>query len=413
MESRELKRVRQYLGFSIAEFAQVLGVKSNTYKKMESGKRSVSDIVATEFSKFMNKRSKVSESKLEGKIDYLRIRFKTLDYKTIIDKVLCLPDKPFVKEDKSYYSYQGRVSFGNIDVLYSTTDVNMGTLIEFSGQGCRFFEWYLINEQDRDWEQFLLDCFSYANSYTETLAQLDDFMKVTRIDIALDELYNPDGNYDLEWLKEKKDAGLLKTKSQSFKYVDGSSGSESKGKSLYFGSPQSPIVLNFYEKDLEQADKLNLPVEFIHSEYGFKNRYEVRLLDKYAHKFVKKWLYEFDGFHLADKAVSFINDKLHVYKQTKNGLKLDDEWYALMGSYGSFKFTMSPKVYEVGVKEYRWVDERLAPTLKYLLELEQLRGEHKLYNMIHDAILSDRHKANLAYERYRLGISDGPITQSR
>lgn len=409
MEARELKRVRRYLGFSISEFAQLLHVNANTYKKMETGERAISDIVVTEFSKFMSERSKVNESKLEGKIDYLRIRFKTLDYKTIIDKVLCLSNKPFVKQEKSYYSYQGRVSFGNIDVLYSTEDVNMGTLIEFSGQGCRFFEWYLVHEQGRDWEQFLLDCFAYANSFTETIAQLDDFLKITRIDIALDELYNPNGNYDLEKLKIKKDTGLLKRKSKAFKYVDGSSGEESKGKSLYFGSPNSPIVLNFYEKDLEQAGKLNLPVEFIHSEYGFKNRYEVRLLDKYAHKFVKKWLYEFDGYHLADKAVSFINDKLHVYKKTRNGLKLDDEWYRLMGSYGSFTFTMSPALYEPGVKEYRWIDERVAPTLKYLFQLEQVRGERRLWNMIHDAELSDKHKADLAYERERLGVEADEI----
>ena len=404
MEARELKRVRRYLGFSISEFAQLLHVNAHTYKKMETGERAISDIVTTEFSKFMSERSKVNESKLEGKIDYLRIRFKTLDYKTIIDKVLCLSDKPFVKQEKSYYSYQGRVNFGNIDVLYSTEDVNMGTLIEFSGQGCRFFEWYLVHEQERDWEQFLLDCFTYANNFAETTAQLDDFLKITRMDIALDELYNPNGNYDLEKLKIKKDNGLLKTKSKAFKYVDGSSGEESKGKSLYFGSPNSPIVLNFYEKDLEKAGKLNVPVEFIHSEYGFKNRYEVRLLDKYAHKFVRKWLYEFDGYHLADKAVSFINDKLHVYKKTRNGLKLDDEWYRLMGSYGSFTFTMLPALYEPGVKEYRWIDERVAPTLKYLFQLEQVRGERRLWNMIHDAELSDKHKADLAYERERLGV---------
>nr|WP_244228123.1 replication initiation factor domain-containing protein [Streptococcus suis] len=360
----------------------------------------------------MSERSKVNESKLEGKIDYLRIRFKTLDYKTIIDKVLCLSNKPFVKQEKSYYSYQGRVSFGNIDVLYSTGDVNMGTLVEFSGQGCRFFEWYLVNEQGRDWEQFLLDCFAYANNFTETMAQLDDFLKITRIDIALDELYNPNGNYDLEKLKIKKDTGLLKTKSKTFKYVDGSIGEESKGKSLYFGSPNSPIVLNFYEKDLEQAGKLNVPVEFIHSEYGFKNRYEVRLLDKYAHKFVRKWLYEFDGFNIADKAVSFINDKIHVYKKTRNGFKLDDEWYRLMGSYGSFAFTMSPTLYEPGVKEFRWIDERVAPTLKYLFQLDELRGERRLWNMIQDAEMSDKHKADLAYERERLGVEVDEIYHS-
>ncbi|MEY8462204.1 replication initiation factor domain-containing protein [Streptococcus merionis] len=395
----ELKRIRRYLGFSLKEFAKLLSVNPNTYKKMESGERPVTLEVQQQFNTFIASKSKLSSSKLEGKIDYLRIRFRTMDYKTIIDKVLQLADKPFVRENGGRYSYTGYVRFGEINVYYSKEDYSMGTLVEFSGQGCRFFEWYMINEQGRDWEQFLLSCFTYAGKFSETEDQLDDFLKITRIDIALDEMYHSSGNYDLFKLKRKVDLGLVKRKSKEYKYVDGSSGEESKGKSLYFGSKNSPVVLNFYEKDLEQAGKLDVPVDFIHSEYGFKNRYEVRLLGQHAHKFVKKWLYEFDGFNLADKAVALINDKLHVYKKSSNGFKLDEEWYALMGSYGSFTFEMVPKRYEIGVKEYRWIERSVAPTLKFLFELENIRGRKKLWQMINDAVLSDGQQASLDYER--------------
>lgn len=394
----ELKQIRRHLGFSMKEFSELIGLNVNTYKKMESGERKPSQELQEKLDRFISKLSKKRDSKLEGKIDYLRVRFKTLDYKTIIDKVLKLYQKPFVKELRGRYSYDGFVSFGDINVYFSTSDSHMGTLVEFSGSGCRQFEWYMTNEQNRDWEIFLLDCFDYGTTFYDSFKAVEDFIKITRIDIALDEMYDPNGNYDLLKLKRKKERGLIKSKLKSFDYHDGLKGEESKGKSLYFGSKQSPLVLNFYEKDLEQAGKLGIPIELVHAEYGFKNRYEVRLLDDYDNQFVQKWLHEFDGFSLADKAVALINDKLHVY-QIRDGLSLDDEWYALMGSYGSFKFEMQPKEYEPGVKEYRWLERSVIPTIKFIQELEQITQRYRLRQMIDDAVLSDEHQRTLDFLR--------------
>ncbi|MBF0817865.1 replication initiation factor domain-containing protein [Streptococcus acidominimus] len=404
-KAKELRRIRMHLGFSMKEFAQLFSVNVNTYKKMETGERPFQKDFQERYDSFLADRFMLPTSKLEAKIDYLRIRLKTTDYKTIIDKLLQLGDKPFYKENKGRYAYKGLVSFSEINVYFSE-DMNMGTLIEMAGKGCRAFEWYMVHEQGRDWESFLLSCYQYALAFTKTAEEADKFLKVTRFDIALDELYSTKGNYDLEKLKEKHDKGLLRTKSDRFRYVDGKMGKNSKGKSLYFGSIHSPIVLNFYEKDLEQADKLDVPVEFVHSEYGFKNRYEVRLMGDYSNSFVKKWIYEFDGYNLADKAVSLINDKIHVYKEIEGGLALDDEWYSLMGSYGSFQFQMYPKQYEVGIKEYRWYEQGgPSSTRKFLLELEKIRGGDnysRIKNIDENVELSDKQKAILEYERQRV-----------
>lgn len=399
---REVKQIRRHLGFSMKEFSELMGINVGTYKKMESGIRKVNQELQQRLEQFMKSRQRLGFSKLEGKIDYLRVRFKTLDYKTIIDKVLKLSEKPFVQQKSGRYSYEGYVKFGDINVYFSTSDSHMGTLVEFSGLGCRQFEWYLINEQNRDWEIFLLDCFDYGTKFHESFKAVENFIKVTRIDIALDEMYAPEGNYDLNKLKRKKEKGLIKSKLQSYDYHDGQKGDKSTGVSLYFGSRNSPLFFNFYQKDLEQAQKLNIPVDMVHFEYGFKNRYEVRLLDNHANQFVKKWLHEFDGFSLADKAVGLINDKLHVYQQ-KNGLRLDEEWYSLMGSYGSFKFDMQPKEYEIGVKEYRWAEERLAPTLKYIEEMEKITKDYRLRRMINEAELSEERLKNLELLRERYG----------
>lgn len=399
----ELRKIRQHVGFSMKEFADLLDIGYEAYRKYEVGEREHPKDLDDRLRKLFPEH-KQTGMKLDGKIDYLRIRFKTLDFKTIIDRVLKLKDKPFTVQPNGRYSYNHFVKFGDINIYFSSEDTAMGTLVELSGSGCRQFEWYMINEQKRDWKDFFNACVTFARSYAVTEAEQRNFLKFTRIDIALDEYYNEKGNFDLYSLKLKEDKGLIKRKAKSFKFIDGSFGKESKGKSIYFGSENSPIVLNFYEKDLEQADKFDLPVEFIHSQYGFKNRYEVRLLDKYSDEFVWEWLSSYDQFNLSDKAVRIINDKVHVFTKRKGKIELDQSWYALMGSYGSFRFEMKPAEYDIGLKEYRWYDKSVSRTVQYLLALEIIRGQYRLSDMTMDVELTDEQKANLEFERDRLKV---------
>lgn len=82
---KEMKQMRRHLGFSMKEFSELMGINVNTYKKMELGEREVSGLLQRNFEQFIKSRQRISGCKLEGKIDYLRVRFKTVDYKTIID----------------------------------------------------------------------------------------------------------------------------------------------------------------------------------------------------------------------------------------------------------------------------------------------------------------------------------------
>lgn len=390
-DHKELKKIRRHLGFSLKEFAELLDVKYNTYKKIEMGERDLPEASRRKFKTLFLNRQQLKGTKLEGKIDYLRVRFKTLDYKTVIDKVLLLGEKQFSERKKGLYSYHYKIEFQNLNVYWSENDRHMGTLVEFSGAGCRQFEYYLQKEQKRDWKDFIQSCLEYARACTTSPEAAADFLKFTRLDVALDEFYNPAGNYPLPDLKERYDKGLIWTKARSFQLVDKSSGNQSQGKSFYFGSRNSPIFLNFYEKDLEQAGKLDVPVEFVRESYGFKNRYEVRLNDDAADQFVKEWAtsYQFD---VAARVVGLINDKLHVYKETRSGRQLDKDWYALMGSYDAFKFVMCPDVDEIGVREYRWIERSVARTLKRVLMLEEVTGVKKLAQLIQEAVLSEDDK---------------------
>lgn len=391
LTASELRKIRKHMGFSIKSFASILDLKLGTYKKIETGNREVpSDIEERIEVAFP---TVVSDAKLVGSVDYLRVRFRTQDYKTIIDKVLKLSGKPFVLQENGRYAYSHYLMFGHINLYFSEDRAEMGTLVEFSGQGCAQFEWYLVNEQERDWKEFFLDCVEFSRKHTQSEKELRSFLKFTRIDIALDEYYSESGNYNIYDLKLKHDKGLVHKKAQNFECVDGFKRNDSKGKSLYFGSRESLVILNFYEKDLEQADKLNIPVDVVWSLYGYKNRYEVRLQDKVSDEFVWDWIESYQ-FEVADKAVEIINDKIQVYDENH---KLDKEWYSLMGSYGSFKFEMRPEEFDIGVREYRWYDDQVSRTVHYLMAIEVIKEKQRFSDMTLDSELSDKQKENLEF----------------
>ena len=97
---KELKRIRRHLGFSLKEFSALLDVNYNTYKKIEIGERELPKVSQKKFQRLFFNHQKLKGTRLEGKIDYLRVRFKTLDYKTIIDKVLRLGGKTIFRTKK-------------------------------------------------------------------------------------------------------------------------------------------------------------------------------------------------------------------------------------------------------------------------------------------------------------------------
>ena len=168
----------------------------------------------------------------------------------------------------------------------------------FKGGACRLFETFL-DEQNRTWQDFLKDVIDYSFKATR-INGVDDpiearkFLKFKRLDIALDERFNEKGNYNLMDLWEKVRKGQIEMKlkgfrpEEEFKMSDGFL--KSLGISLYFGSIQGFIRFNFYEKDLEQAFRRNIPVEDVQEIFGFKNRYEIRLKDDKAFQVIEDFV---------------------------------------------------------------------------------------------------------------------------
>lgn len=53
------------------------------------------------------------------------------------------------------------MSYGSIRILRHSENIDMGTLVEFNGGGCREFEQEL-KDQNRTWKQFFQDCFHFS-----------------------------------------------------------------------------------------------------------------------------------------------------------------------------------------------------------------------------------------------------------
>lgn len=76
-------------------------------------------------------------------VDYIRVSFKTHDVDDIIENILHI-NKDFMTEKQTgFYGYVGTWEMDMIKVFYSAEGDDRGTLIEFSGKGCRQFESFL------------------------------------------------------------------------------------------------------------------------------------------------------------------------------------------------------------------------------------------------------------------------------
>ena len=181
MSHIDLKRVRLDLGFTQRKMAAIIGYSYYNYRNIEQGQRKITKEFEETLAHFLNRKS---ETKLEGSVDWFKIRFKTLEFKEVIERVLKLKPADFFLEEKSLYNYSHMVTYGAIRVLYSDSvkKAEAGTLIDLTGEGCREMELLLI-QQGRDWFSFLHDVFLFAETERKDRS-LEDFLAFPRFDIA-------------------------------------------------------------------------------------------------------------------------------------------------------------------------------------------------------------------------------------
>ena len=398
MEFENLNKVQKMYAFSDQEMSNYLEIdRATLYRWKEAGE--IPESYDSKVNALVAFKEGVRDSgfSLEGKVDYVKVTFKTQDYIDVIAKVLCLQNKPFLEEEKGGSGYDTKYTFQNINVFISKKREDMGCMIELKGQACRQYEWYFENEQKSSWRDFFIRCFEYERAISQGEGK---FMNIPRLDIALDEKYNEAGNFELGKLVDLWDSGLVESRLTMKQIED--NGQYGKAKTIYFGSRQSTYHFCFYQKDIEQAKKLGLDIDLIHSSLKFKNRYEVRMCDDVALEFVRKSLNE--KIDMARLAVWVINSKIKVFERMNGDKVLNREWYSLLGEVDKIGFSTSPVETGFFDKQYRWLNENVSGVTALIKKWENITGDNKLKKILFDGEISDKNwkkleQARVAYEK--------------
>lgn len=398
MEFENLNKVQKMYAFSDQEMSNYLEIDRATfYRWKEAGE--MPESYDSKVNALIAFKEGVRDSgfSLEGKVDYVKVTFKTRDYIDVISKVLCLQNKPFLEEEKGGSGYDTKYTFQNINLFISKKREDMGCMIELKGQACRQFEYYLEEEQKASWRDFFIRCFEYERAISQGEGK---FMNIPRLDIALDEKYNENGNFELGKLVDFWDSGLVESRLTMKQIED--NGQYGKAKTIYFGSRQSAYHFCFYQKDIEQAKKLGLDIDLIHSSLKFKNRYEVRMCDDVALEFVRKSLNE--KIDMARLAVWVINSKIKVFERMNGDKVLNREWYSLLGEVDKIGFSTSPVETGFFDKQYRWLNENVSGVTALIKKWENITGDNKLKKILFDGEISDKNwkkleQAKVAYEK--------------
>lgn len=393
MEFENLNKVQKMYAFSDQEMSNYLEIdRATLYRWKEAGE--IPESYDSKVNALIAFKEGVRDSgfSLEGKVDYVKVTFKTQDYIDVIAKVLCLQNKPFLEEEKGGSGYDTKYTFQNINVFISKKREDMGCMIELKGQACRQYEWYFENEQKSSWRDFFIRCFEYERAISQGEGK---FMNIPRLDIALDEKYDENGNFELGKLVDLWDSGLVESRLTMKQIED--NGQYGKAKTIYFGSRQSAYHFCFYQKDIEQAKKLGLDIDLIHSSLKFKNRYEVRMCDDVALDFVRKSLNE--KIDMARLAVWVINSKIKVFERMNGDKVLNREWYSLLGEVDKIGFSTAPV--EVGFfdKQYKWLSVDVAPSVIAIKEWEKITGEYKLDGIFSSGEISEKNRKKLDQAR--------------
>lgn len=393
MEFENLNKVQKMYAFSDQEMSNYLEIdRATLYRWKEAGE--IPESYDSKVNALIAFKEGVRDSgfSLEGKVDYVKVTFKTQDYIDVIAKVLCLQNKPFLEEEKGGSGYDTKYTFQNINVFISKKREDMGCMIELKGQACRQYEWYFENEHKSSWRDFFIRCFEYERAISQGEGK---FMNIPRLDIALDEKYNENRNFELGKLVDLWDSGLVESRLTMKQIED--NGQYGKAKTIYFGSRQSTYHFCFYQKDIEQAKKLGLDIDLIHSSLKYKNRYEVRMCDDVALEFVRKSLNE--KIDMARLAVWVINSKIKVFERMNGDKVLNREWYSLLGEVDRIGFSTSPV--EVGFfdKQYKWLSVDVAPSVIAIREWEKITGDYKLDGIFSSGEVSEKNRKKLEQAR--------------
>ena len=366
---------RLQYGVSQTKLAVMAGISREHLSRIESGKVAVTEEMKVKLLEALEKFN--PEAPLTMLLDYVRIRFPTLDMGHIIKDILQLNIQYMIHEDFGHYSYTEHYYIGDIFV-YTSPDEEKGVLLELKGKGCRQFESYLL-AQERSWYDFLMDA-------------LVDGGVMKRLDLAIND---HTGMLDIPELTEKCRNEECVSVFRSFKsYASGElvkheeQDKAGMGYTLYIGSLKSEVYFCVYEKSYEQYIKLGIPIE----EAPIKNRFEIRLKNERAYYAVRDLLTYYDAertaFSIINRYVRFVDKEAD---KKRSDWKLSVRWAWFIGENREpLKLTTKPEPYTLD-RTLRWIQRQVDPTLKMLETITAKTGIDYLKEIRKSTKLTEKH----------------------
>ena len=366
---------RLQYGVSQTKLAVMAGISREHLSRIESGKVAVTEEMKVKLLEALEKFN--PEAPLTMLLDYVRIRFPTLDIGHVIKDILQLNIQYMIHEDFGHYSYTEHYYIGDIFV-YTSPDEEKGVLLELKGKGCRQFESYLL-AQERSWYDFLMDA-------------LVDGGVMKRLDLAIND---HTGMLDIPELTEKCRNEECVSVFRSFKsYASGElvkheeQDKAGMGYTLYIGSLKSEVYFCVYEKSYEQYIKLGIPIE----EAPIKNRFEIRLKNERAYYAVRDLLTYYDAertaFSIINRYVRFVDKEAD---KKRSDWKLSVRWAWFIGENREpLKLTTKPEPYTLD-RTLRWIQRQVDPTLKMLETITAKTGVDYLKEIRKSTKLTEKH----------------------
>lgn len=391
-----LKKFRQQTGMSQKQFAEAVTLPIRTYRSYESGERGLS------IEKFRDLKEKIGfhkdyeKNSLRARIDYLRVSFPSLrDIDSFCENILHCHLYEFTEQETRIMNYTHLWQRGNIwifDFFDKVESKDYQACLQLSGQGCREME-VLLEHKGLTWQTFLQNLiYSYEDC------------RVKRLDIALDELYKGYGKEDeqihIPKLIDKLYAKeiILKTLRKwnvtgGGSFTDNEDMEANHGLSIYFGSRQSQLYFNFYEKRYELAQQENISLEESLEIFGIWNRYELRFSDHKAQGAIEEYI---NGIDLGEIARGVVNKEIQVYDGVNQfgAYKPDKKWQQLFGGVEPLKLSTSPQPYSIE-RTIKWLTYQVANSLALVSEADKIMHTEYMRMIQNSGEITDRGTAML------------------
>lgn len=398
IDGSHLKRLRKTTGLTQKQFSEMVDINVRSLRAYENNQRGLTS------SCFREIKEKIgylvdSQNTLRVMIDYLRITFKDVrDLAYFCETYLLCELKEFISEDTKLMAYNHLWRRGDIwifDYIDKNLTDNYQITVQLSGQGCRQMELILENI-GLTWHDLL------SKMYFERKD-----MKVTRLDIAMDEMYRGHDKEDEHFLLSDMITKVYRNevvfdKLKTWNHVGGGGlnfkndhekEEASQGISLYFGSRQSNLYFNFYEKRYELAKKENISLVEALEIFGIWNRYELRFAQEKANKAIEEYVC---GIDLAEMAKGIINKEMQVFgeKNSYGAFLPDRKWQSLFGGVDPITLSVQPEPYNIG-RTIKWLLHQVADSLALVDEADKVMNTQYLQMIIDSGELSDKAKKTL------------------